>query len=164
LFIDLISRRRQWMLHGVLQCFVIDTMAIMVLDTLTPVACVSVDLSRPRILFERVAVDGVDLAVGRGLAESGADTGHRRGDPPRYLSIDADQLRCASTDIAGEGLRSGLASGPLCRRPARHSIGDRKVFAHFESRGARIFDGVSYLRTGRFQFRGTAARDRRGLL
>ena len=75
-----------------------------------------------RILFERVAVDSADLAVGRrGLREGVADAGDGRGKPAGDLGIHADQLRCTLANIPGEGLSRGLPGGPLRGRSASSS-------------------------------------------
>src|SRR6202042_786236 len=69
------------------------------------------------ILFERVVVDGADLAVGRrGPRESGTNAGHGRGDSARDLRIRADQLSCTLTNVAGESLSVRLPGCPLCGR------------------------------------------------
>ncbi|EJO91041.1 hypothetical protein MCOL_V202390 [Mycobacterium colombiense CECT 3035] len=101
------------------------------------------------IVFEGVIVDGVDVAVlrrpveGRALREIVADTGHRGGDLAGDLLVQGNQLGGAPADVAGEGLRLCLASGPLCCRSAAHAIGDRKVFAHLISGCLGILYGVA---------------------
>jgi hypothetical protein len=50
------------------------------------------------------------------------------------LGVHADQLRGALTNIPGERLSGGLPSNLLCGRSAAHPVGNRKIFAHFESR------------------------------
>jgi hypothetical protein len=48
LFINLIARRPHWMFHRVMQCIVVDTVAVMIVDTLTSMASEAVDLFRRR--------------------------------------------------------------------------------------------------------------------